>query len=151
MAKQRDRIQMSPDEIRAFLAECKSMIVASLAPDGAPHLTVLWFAVGEDGSYLFETYGKSQKVLNLRRDPRISVLWEKGSAYQELRGVSVTGRAEIIDSGPRLKSLMSMVARRNHPEMDEQTLDLQAERMIEKRGAQRPQARPHAPSSGRSR
>lgn len=124
---------MSPEEIRAFLDECKSMIVASVGKDGAPHMTVLWFAVGDEGTYLFETYGKSQKVLNLRRDPRISVLWEKGLEYSELRGVSVNGRAEIVDGGPRLTELMAAITRRNHPETDEASIQARVEKMVQKR------------------
>jgi PPOX class probable F420-dependent enzyme len=133
MAKQRDKVRMSPEEVTAFLDECKSMIVASLSSDGSPHQTVLWFGVGEDGTYLFETYGKSQKALNLRRDPRVSVLWEKGLKYSELRGVSVSGRAEIVDQGPRLSALMARIVKRNNPDLDDEHLAQHVEQMIQKR------------------
>jgi PPOX class probable F420-dependent enzyme len=113
MAKQRDLIRITDEEIAAFVESRRSLIVATLDKDGAPHQTVLWFAV-HDGLYLFETYGSSQKVLNLRRDPRISLLWEAGVEYGELRGVSIKGRAEIIDQEPRLSALMAMIMRRMH-------------------------------------
>ena len=41
--------------------------------------------------------GKSQKVINLRRDPKISALVESGDTYSELRGVEVTGTGRIVD------------------------------------------------------
>jgi len=112
MAKQRDAVRMTDAEIDAFLADSRSMNVATLLKDGSPHLTTLWFAV-KDGTYLFETYGTSQKVVNLRRDPRIALLWEAGETYEELRGVSVRGRAEIVDAEPRLSELMGYIVQRN--------------------------------------
>ncbi|MEO6715667.1 MAG: pyridoxamine 5'-phosphate oxidase family protein, partial [Novosphingobium sp.] len=100
MAKSRDRIGMSEAEIAELFAECKSLQVATLGPHGEPHLTTLWYTVHE-GKVMFETYGKSQKVANLRRDPRIAVLCEAGEQYGELRGVSIQGRAELVEEGER--------------------------------------------------
>jgi len=97
MAKQRDVVRMTPTEVEAFLDASKSLNVATLDKEGAPHMTTLWFARDGD-TILFETYGKSQKVLNLRRDPRIAVLCEAGETYDQLRGVSIQGTAELVDA-----------------------------------------------------
>jgi len=132
MAKQRDRIRMSEAEIAEFLDGCKSLNVATLDKEGAPHMTTLWFAV-KDGNILFETYGSSQKVVNLRRDPRIAVLCEKGDTYDQLRGVSVKGRARIIDEGPELVELMGYVIARNNPAMSAETVAEHARGMAAKR------------------
>ena len=70
--------------------------VATIGPDGAPHLTTLFYVLDE-GRIAFWTYGSSQKVKNLRRDPRITCLVEDGDDYFELRGVSITGRARLIE------------------------------------------------------
>jgi len=131
MAKQRDAIRMSDAEITAFLESRRSMIVSTLLKDGAPHLTTLWFAV-KDGTYLFETYGASQKVVNLRRDPRIALMWEAGETYDELRGVSVNGTAEIVDSEPRLTELMAYIIKRNSPGLGDH-LDEHVANMVRKR------------------
>ena len=72
MSKQRDIVRMSDAEVAAFLDQAHSLQVATIGSDGAPHLTTVWFGV-KDGEILFETYGKSQKAINLRRDPRIAV------------------------------------------------------------------------------
>jgi len=132
MAKQRDAVRMNEAETAAFLDECKSMMVATLDKDGAPHQTVLWFAV-KDGTYLFETYGTSQKVMNLKRDPRISVMWEAGTTYDQLRGVSVQGRAEIVDSGPELLDLMRVCVLRNAPMLKGEALEHHVAGMARKR------------------
>lgn len=132
MAKMRDAIRMTEGEIVALLDECKSLQVATLDRDGAAHLTTVWFAY-QNGTYLFETYGKSQKVVNLRRDPRISVLAEQGTSYDQLRGVSVQGRAEIVDAGEPLQTLMEAIVARNHKALDAGEVTMIAASMAEKR------------------
>lgn len=132
MAKQRDAVRMTEAEIRALFDECKSLNVATNGKDGYPHQTTLWFAPHE-GTILFETYGKSQKVMNLRRDPRISVLCEAGEEYNELRGVSIQGRAEIVETEPRLGELMLVCVRRNHSGWPETAQRQLAAQMAQKR------------------
>jgi PPOX class probable F420-dependent enzyme len=132
MAKSRDKIRMSEAEIAALFLECKSLQVATLGKDGAPHLTTLWFST-DDGRVLFETYGKSQKVVNLRRDARIAVLCEAGESYDQLRGVSINGRAEIVDGGERLLPLMQLLVRRNHPELADEQAAAVAAQLAQKR------------------
>jgi PPOX class probable F420-dependent enzyme len=115
-----------------LLDECQSLQVATLDKHGAPHLTTVWFAY-RDGAYLFETYGKSQKVVNLRRDPRVAVLAEQGTTYDQLRGVSVQGRAEVVDAGERLLTLMRAIVARNHAGLDEAEVAKIAAAMAQKR------------------
>jgi PPOX class probable F420-dependent enzyme len=92
----RDQILMTPDEIRAFLDDGRDLQVASINADGTPHLVTMWYLRDGD-DLLFWTYAKSQKVLNVRRDPRATVLVATGEKYEELRGVSITGSATIVD------------------------------------------------------
>lgn len=92
----RDQIKMSEDEIQAFLQAGRDLQVASINADGTPHLVTMWYAV-DDGTVAFWTYAKSQKIVNLRRDPRLTVLVATGEAYEELKGVSISGRAEVVE------------------------------------------------------
>jgi PPOX class probable F420-dependent enzyme len=92
----RDQIVMTPDEIASFLDAGRDLQVASINADGTPHLVTMWY-VRDGDDVVFWTYGKSQKVVNLRRDARLSVLVATGDAYEELRGVSITGTAEIVE------------------------------------------------------
>ncbi len=92
----RTLITMTDDEIQAFLQEQRTLQVATLGRDGYPHLVAMWYIL-VDHQLAFWTYAKSQKALNLQRDPRLTVLVEFGTAYEELRGVQIRGRADIID------------------------------------------------------
>lgn len=96
MASKRDLIRLTDAEIDELLDAERTLQVASINPDGTPHLVAMWFA-RVDGNLAFWTYGKSQKVLNLRRDPRLTVMVERGEKYEELQGVTITGRARIVD------------------------------------------------------
>ena len=96
MANQRAQIKMTDDEVRAFLSSSRTMTMATMSPSGHPHLVAMWFAY-LDGEVWFETKTKSQKVQNLRRDPRISCMVEAGDTYDQLRGVLLQGRAEIVE------------------------------------------------------
>jgi PPOX class probable F420-dependent enzyme len=87
---------MTEAEIAEFLAPPRNLQVATINQDGTPHLVTMYYAV-IDGKIEFWTYRKSQKVLNLRRDPRITVLVEDGKEYGELRGVQITGRAKLSE------------------------------------------------------
>jgi PPOX class probable F420-dependent enzyme len=90
----RDLIRMTEAEVEAFLQEQRTMSIATIARDGRPHLIAMWYAF-LDGVPCFWTFAKSQKVVNLRRDPRITAMVEAGDTYAELRGIELIGHAEI--------------------------------------------------------
>jgi len=92
----RDQIRMSDAEVRTFLEDNRTLQVASLNPNGWPHLVAMYYAVVDD-RIGFWTYAKSQKVVNLRRDPRISVMAEQGEAYADLKGVTIEGTAHLVE------------------------------------------------------
>ncbi|WP_330249455.1 PPOX class F420-dependent oxidoreductase [Nocardia sp. NBC_00565] len=98
---QRAKIVMSEAEITDFLVRSRIATLASIGPDGRPHLVAMWYAL-IDGELWFETKAKSQKAVNLRRDPRITCMLEAGQTYDQLRGVSIEGHAEIIDDPDKL-------------------------------------------------
>lgn len=93
---QRRQIVMSENEINEFVARSRTGTMATVGPDGQPHLVAMWYGV-VDGDIWLETKAKSQKVVNLRRNPRVSFLIEDGMTYDTLRGVSFEGTAEITD------------------------------------------------------
>jgi len=132
MGKQRDLVKMTDEEVWDFLEQAHSLQVATIGKDGAPHLTTVWFGI-KDGRILFETYGKSQKVMNLRRDNRIAVLAEDGTTYDTLRGVSINGTAEIIDENPGLTEEMRFLVQVHFKGLTESDLDKTAEQMAKKR------------------
>jgi PPOX class probable F420-dependent enzyme len=86
MPSRRSEIAMSEDEIRRFIDEERVVTCATLGPGGRPHLMPLWY-VRDGATILAWTFGKSQKVRNLERDPRATLQIEAGDGYGELRGV----------------------------------------------------------------
>ncbi|MBB3049856.1 PPOX class probable F420-dependent enzyme [Prauserella isguenensis] len=90
----RDQIRMSDDEIRAYFAEQRVINVATMNPNGRPHLAPLWYFPRESDAQdvpalVTWTYRKSQKIANLQRLPQATVLIESGDTYERLRGVSM--------------------------------------------------------------
>lgn len=98
---QRAQIRMTDEEIATFVERSRTATMATIGPDGTPHLVAMWYAV-LDGQIWFETKAKAQKVVNLRRDTRISCLIEDGDNYNELRGVSLEGHGVISDDPAEL-------------------------------------------------
>ncbi|HSR94477.1 MAG TPA: pyridoxamine 5'-phosphate oxidase family protein [Solirubrobacterales bacterium] len=90
----RDQITLSEAELLELLGEERVAIVSSNGPRGFPHSMPLWF-VPREGEVWIWTYAKSQKVRNLERDPRATVLVETGHEYGELRGAMIEAEAEI--------------------------------------------------------
>jgi PPOX class probable F420-dependent enzyme len=85
---------MTDREVADFLAQARTMILCTIGPDGIPDPVGMWFVI-IDGDIWMRTYARSQKAINMERDPRVSVLVEAGTNYAELRGVQVSGRVEI--------------------------------------------------------
>jgi PPOX class probable F420-dependent enzyme len=90
----RAEIQLSEDEQRELIESERIVVVSSLGPRGWPHAMPLWY-VPREGEIWVYTYAKSQKVRNLERDPRATLMIETGHEYGELRGVEIEAQAQI--------------------------------------------------------
>jgi len=116
---QRSQITMTDGEVAVFLEQQRSATMATLGPSGTPHLVAMWYAV-LDGQVWFETKSRSQKAVNLRRDPRITCMVEAGETYDTLRGVSIEGTGTIVEDPDDLwKVGVSVWERYNGPYSDE--------------------------------
>lgn len=96
MPSRRDQISLTPDEQREYLERSHTIVLGTLDPRGYPHLVAMWYVVEPDGAVAMTTFGKSQKVRNLERDPRCSLLVESEKTYDKLKGLFLRGRAEIV-------------------------------------------------------
>ena len=134
MPKRRELASMTEDEMWDFIENQKSLQVATINRDGSPHLTTLWFAI-VDGQIVLETFTKSQKVVNLKRDPRIAALLESGEVYDQLRGVSINATAELVSDVDEVHRMHMAVLRRNTPEIPEDVLDKATAAMAPKKTA----------------
>ena len=90
MANRRDAIKMTQQEVDEFLDGRHTMNVATIGKDGRPHLVAMWYGY-LDGQLAFWTFGKSQKVVNLRRDPRVRVRIGEETFAGEARSVAFDG------------------------------------------------------------
>ena len=122
----RKDITMNEAEIQQFLSSgAKVLQVATLGKDGSPHLAPMWFVM-DDGKVVFRSFTKSQKIVNLMRDPRITVLAEAGDTYAELQGVMIKGTAGLITEPDYVLKIYGGLAAR-YPMVGDAPVDLDAE------------------------
>jgi PPOX class probable F420-dependent enzyme len=118
MPSQRDTIRMTDEEVDEFLAERRKLHVATIGRDGSPHLVPMYFLLVE-GAVTFWTYARSQKVRNLERDPRVTVMAEDGEAYFDLRGVQIAGRARMTSDPGLVTAFGELLYQRYFGTLDE--------------------------------
>lgn len=111
MPSRRADIALTEEEKQKFMEDGWTLQVASIGPGGYPHLVAMWYVI-IDGKIHFTTFGKSQKVVNLRRDPKISVMLESGKGYAELRGLVIEGTGTIIEDTPFTAKVMGLVGQK---------------------------------------
>jgi PPOX class probable F420-dependent enzyme len=107
--KQRDQVAMTEAEVAALLAASRKVQLATINPDGTPHLVTMFYTL-IDGRIAFWTYRTSQKARNLARDPRLACLVEDGEDYFELRGVQVTGTVRWVEDQPGVLDIGRRIA-----------------------------------------
>lgn len=93
---ERPDIRLTAEEQDVFLRENRKAALATIDKDGFPHVVAMNF-VARDGAFYMTSYGKAQKVVNIRRDPKVGLMVETGQAYAELKGVMVRGHCEIVE------------------------------------------------------
>jgi PPOX class probable F420-dependent enzyme len=101
MPSRRDQIKLTEEELAGLLESERIVVVSTIGPRGWPHVMPLWY-VPRDGDVWIWTYAKSQKVKNLERDPRATLMIETGVEYTELRGVQIEAEAELIRDVDRI-------------------------------------------------
>jgi PPOX class probable F420-dependent enzyme len=105
----RRQIQLSPEEQAAFLREHRKGALATIGKDGFPHVVAMNF-LAKDSAFYMTSYGKAQKVLNIRRNPKVALMAETGNNYAELRGVMIRGDCEIIEGADAVREIFAAMA-----------------------------------------
>lgn len=108
MPSRRGLISLTPEQQEAFLRDGWTLQVASAGHNGYPHLVAMWYVM-DRGMLTFTTFRKSQKVLNLQRNPKLTCMLEAGRAYNELQGLVIEGTAEIGDVPADTARVMGLV------------------------------------------
>jgi PPOX class probable F420-dependent enzyme len=101
MPSRRDQIKLTEEEQHELIESERIVVVSSMGPRGWPHVMPLWYVPRDDEIWIW-TYAKSQKVKNLERDPRATLLIETGLEYQQLRGIQIEAEAELIPDHDRV-------------------------------------------------
>ena len=94
--KRRDHIQLPPEERTQFLEQTRTIVLSTIDARGYPHSVAMWYAMDDQGCCLMTTYAKSQKALNIERNPKVALMAESGQTYDMLKGVLIRGRAQLI-------------------------------------------------------
>jgi len=110
--KKRNEIKLSAEEQAAFLRDTRKVALASLDKEGFPHVVAMNF-IAQDGAILMTSYGKAQKVVNIRRNPKVAVMAESGKKYSDLRGVMIRGECEIIEDPAAVVATLDAIRQRD--------------------------------------
>ena len=102
----RRQIRLTAEEQAGFLRDNPKCALATIDLDGFPHVVAMGFYV-DDGVFYMTSYAKAQKVLNIRRNPKVALMVETGGSYSELRGVMVRGTCEIIEDVDTVRAVMN--------------------------------------------
>ena len=105
----RQHIQLSPEEQAAFFRTHRKAALATIGKDGFPHVVAMNFYV-KDGDFYMTSYAKAQKVVNVRRNPKVALMVEEGNAYAELRGIMVRGHCEVIEGADAVRAAFAEIA-----------------------------------------
>ena len=109
MPSRRDLIRMSADEIMEYLENQRRVILITNGLDGMPHAVPMEYGLDAGRAIIMTSFRKSQKVRNLERDSRATLLIESGARYQELKGVMAYCNAEIVDDPAVVRAAMRLV------------------------------------------
>lgn len=101
----RAQIQLTPEEQLALLRQSRTMALCTIGKDGYPHVVAMAFMV-KDGCIYMTSYRKAQKVVNIRRNPKVAVMVETGEQYHELKGLMIRGRCELIEEPDEVWQIM---------------------------------------------
>jgi PPOX class probable F420-dependent enzyme len=144
----RRQINLTPEEQAEFLRANRKTALATLDKDGFPHLVAMTVGV-QDGTYYMTSYAKAQKVLNVRRNPKVALMVEAGGSYAELKGVMVRGLCEIIEGENAVRDAWAVISGTAGTPRRRETNDSAAKRVVLKVTPQKTYTWDHSKLGGR--
>ncbi len=118
----RKDITMTPEEVQQFLSTNTVLEVSTVGADGWPHLAPMWYVM-DDGKVVFRSFTKSQKIVNLQRNPKLTVLVETGDDYSQLQGVMIKGTALLVTDPDYVLSIYGGLAAK-YPMINDAPIEL---------------------------
>lgn len=125
----RRQIALSEAEQAAFFDANRKCSLATLDGEGYPHLVAMNYGV-RDGVFYMTSYGKAQKVLNIRRDPKVALMMESGGSYGELKGVMVRGVCDIAEGEDSVREAWAIISRSGEAPRRRETSDSAPKRVV---------------------
>jgi len=126
----RHEIQLTAEEQAAFLQQPHKAALATIDKDGFPHVVAMGFSA-QDGDIYMTSYAKAQKVVNIRRNPKVGVMIEAGQHYSDFRGLLIRGRCEIIEDPNLVEAFMRKVrAQQGNPVSPSEALTSAPKRVL---------------------
>lgn len=87
-------LALDVDQIDDLMKSTRHMCIATHGPGKRINLTPMSFGWLDGCIY---TFGRGQKVVNLRRDPECTVVVDRNEKFLELQGVMFQGQAVILE------------------------------------------------------
>lgn len=109
MPSRRQHVAMNEDELRAYLESRRRVILVTNGPDGWPHAVPMNYGIDTEGRVIMTSFARAQKVRNLERDPRATLLVESGETYAQLRAAMMRTEAEILREPEEVARHMRMI------------------------------------------
>jgi nitroimidazol reductase NimA-like FMN-containing flavoprotein (pyridoxamine 5'-phosphate oxidase superfamily) len=109
MPSRREAIEMTPDEVRDYLKEQKRIILVTNGANGLPHPMPMNYGVDGEGRVVMTTFAKAQKVRNIEREPRATLLVESGEGYSDLKSVLLYCDVEIVTGAEAVAEAMGLI------------------------------------------
>jgi len=125
----RRQIRLSEAEQAAFLAAHRKCALSTVDAEGYPHLVAMTFGV-HDGVFYMTSYAKAQKVLNIRRNPKVGLMIEAGASYGELQGVMVRGVCDIVEGEDAVREAWAIISGASRTPRRRETNDSAAKRVV---------------------
>ena len=111
MPSRQSLIKFNREEQEQFLNKNLKAALATLDKNGFPHVVAMnYFYI--DGAIYMTSYGKAQKVVNIRRNPKVGVMVESGRSYDELQGVLVRGHCQIIADPEQVRESLRAIGQK---------------------------------------
>jgi len=109
--------RLADERIQRYLSTREVAVLATLGADGAPRAMAMWFLSTPD-ALLMLSVADTDKVRQLRRDPRVAVVAESVGADGAICGVRVRGRAEFLADSPERRALVERFLAKYHPRLE---------------------------------
>jgi PPOX class probable F420-dependent enzyme len=109
--------RLGDERVQRHLGTKEVVVLATVGADGAPLAMPMWFLHDTEALAMISV-ADTQKVRNIRREPRVSVVAESVGLAGDIRGVIVQGRAELIEDSPERRALADRFLAKYHPRLE---------------------------------